>query len=339
MRLTKAIGWTTLLAVPATLLAAALPASGAVARTASPGYVTSHAHIRLSASALIVGQQLTGTVVVTPRVAGRPVYFQRQRARRWQNLAVGVTDSTGALSRTLNLGIGTFKIRVSVGATPSSTAAISSTDTVVVSAVPPPYAGAPLSEGSSGPQVLALEQRLTELGYWLGTPGSYFGDATQQAVFAFQKAAGINPTGIVYPNTVAALQSGVLPTPRTHSGYVIEVDLKDDLVMFVNNGQIEHVLNTSTGGGYTYTEDGATDVATTPTGIFSINRAVNGLVVDTLGALWRPRFFYEGFAIHGDSYVPSVPVSHGCVRVSNEAIDWIWANNLAPLGTEVWVYG
>jgi len=25
--------------------------------------------------------------------------------------------------------------------------------------------------------------------------------------------------------------------------------------------------------------------------------------------------------------------------VSNEAIDWIWANDLMPLGTEVWVYG
>ena len=68
------------------------------------------------------------------------------------------------------------------------------------------------------------------------------------------------------------------------------------------------------------------------------HRVVDGLVVDSLGSLWRPRFFDEGFAIHGDSYVPPVPVSHGCVRVSNEAIDWIWANNLDPIGTEVWVY-
>jgi len=26
------------------------------------------------------------------------------------------------------------------------------------------------------------------------------------------------------------------------------------------------------------------------------------------------------------------------VRVSNEAIDWIWANNIDPIGTTVWVY-
>ena len=36
--------------------------------------------------------------------------------------------------------------------------------------------------------------------------------------------------------------------------------------MVVNNNQLVWTLNTSTGGGYTYTEDGATDVATTPTG-------------------------------------------------------------------------
>ena len=98
------------------------------------------------------------------------------------------------------------------------------------------------------------------------------------------------------------------------------------------------MLNTSTGGGYTYTQDGVTSVAITPVGHFQIYRQVNGLVVDSLGQLWRPKFFDAGFAIHGDTSVPPYPVSHGCVRVSNAAIDWIWANNIAPIGTSVWVY-
>lgn len=55
-------------------------------------------------------------------------------------------------------------------------------------------------------------------------------------------------------------------------------------------------------------------------------------------ARWRPKFFDVGFALHGDSYVPPVPVSHGCVRVSDEAIDWIWSANLAPIGTALWIY-
>jgi len=201
---------------------------------------------------------------------------------------------------------------------------------------PPP---APmLGPGSSGPAVLALQQRLTALGYWLGTPDGSFGDSTEQAVYAFEKAAGLSRDGIVGPATYAALAQGIVPQPRSTSGYVIEVDLEDDLVLFVNNGRVEYVLNTSTGGGYTYTEDGVTAVATTPVGHFQIYREVDGLVVDSLGALWMPKFFDAGFAIHGDSFVPPYPVSHGCVRVSDEAIDWIWASNIAPIGTAVWVY-
>ena len=129
------------------------------------------------------------------------------------------------------------------------------------------------------------------------------------------------------PQPGAALSEGVVPHPRSTAGYVIEVDLEDDLVMFVNNGKLEYTLNTSTGGGYQYSDgSGGTDIATTPTGLFHTYREVDGLVVDYLGQLWMPKFFTGGFAIHGDSYVPPEPVSHGCVRVSDEAIEWIWAS-------------
>jgi hypothetical protein len=201
-------------------------------------------------------------------------------------------------------------------------------------AAPPPPPPA-LSLGSSGAAVTLLQTELTNLGYWTDTPNGSFGDATQQAVWALQKAAGLPPTGVTDPATWAALAHGVLPHPQSTSGYVIEVNLNTDLVMFVNNGQVLHVLNTSTGGGYTY--DG-NQVAITPQGHFSIFRTVDGTVTDSLGTLWRPRYFTGGYAIHGDSSVPPYPVSHGCVRVSDEAINWIWAANLAPIGTAVWVY-
>jgi len=218
------------------------------------------------------------------------------------------------------------------GTTPSSTT------TTTVAKKPPPPKPTYLSLGSSGPAVLALQVRLSSLGYWLGPDDGVFGDSTQQAVYALQKAARISRDGIVGPITDAALDRDVVPQPQSAPGYLIEVDLQDDLLMFVDNGKLEHVLNTSTGGGYTYTDDGETAIADTPVGTFQIYRQVNGMVVDSLGELWRPKFFSGGFAIHGDSYVPPYPVSHGCVRVSDEAIDWIWAENLAPIGTEVWVY-
>jgi peptidoglycan hydrolase-like protein with peptidoglycan-binding domain len=224
--------------------------------------------------------------------------------------------------------------------TPSSTTttAPSSTTTTTVAKKPPQPKPTYLSLGSSGQAVLALQERLSSLGYWLGPDDGVFGDSTQQAVYALQKAAGISRDGIVGPITDAALDRDVVPQPQSAPGYLIEVDLQDDLLMFVDNGKLEYVLNTSTGGGYTYTDDGETAIADTPVGTFQIYRQVNGMVVDSLGELWRPKFFSGGFAIHGDSYVPPYPVSHGCVRVSDEAIDWIWAENLAPIGTEVWVY-
>ena len=203
---------------------------------------------------------------------------------------------------------------------------------------PPPPAPPTLQLGSSGAAVMLLQSRLYSLGYWVDTTGGSFDDSTQQAVWALQKAAGLPTDGVVGPSTWAALESGVVPHPRPAAGYEIQIDLEDDLLMVVNNGQLLWTLNTSTGGGYTYTQDGSTSVADTPVGVFQTFRQVDGLVVDSLGSLWMPKFFYEGFAIHGDSDVPPVPVSHGCARISNEAIEWVWANNIDPIGTTVWVY-
>ena len=184
-----------------------------------------------------------------------------------------------------------------------------------------------------------MQQRLSALGYWLGPANGVFADSTQQAVYALQKAAGLERDGIIGPQTYAALAKGVRPVIRPAAGDLVEVNLGDDLLMIIRNGGLFETLNTSTGGGYTYYEDGSTSVAITPSGVFHVYREVDGPVIDPLGELWRPKYFDGGFAIHGDYYVPPYPVSHGCVRVSNEAIDWIWANNLIPLGTEVWVYG
>ena len=73
---------------------------------------------------------------------------------------------------------------------------------------------------------------------------------------------------------------------------------------------------------------------------FAFFRQVNGWETSHLGRMYRPKYFQpDGFAVHGDTFVPSYPASHGCVRVSLAAIDFIWGQNLAPLGSPVWVYG
>jgi lipoprotein-anchoring transpeptidase ErfK/SrfK len=82
-----------------------------------------------------------------------------------------------------------------------------------------------------------------------------------------------------------------------------------------------------------------TDVAHTPVGVFKIYREyTDGWEFGQLGELYRPKYFKGGVAIHGHGNVPNVPASHGCVRISLEAMDWMWANDVLPRGMRVWVH-
>ena len=58
----------------------------------------------------------------------------------------------------------------------------------------------------------------------------------------------------------------------------------------------------------------------------------------TLGTLYRPRFLVGGVAVHGAPNVPSYPASHGCIRVSNPAMDMIWLLDLLPIGAKVVIH-
>ena len=186
--------------------------------------------------------------------------------------------------------------------------------------------------------MLALQRQLGSLGYWVGTPDGAYGELTQQAVVALQKAAGLPRDGVFGPRSAAALARGIQPSARTSSGHVVEINLARQLLLLVTNGHVDTVLNTSTGSGASYTVDGSTHIAVTPTGSYRIFRQVDGSDRSPLGVLWRPKYFNGGIAIHGYPDVPPYPASHGCVRVSNAAINWIWAANLAPIGTSVLVY-
>lgn len=190
----------------------------------------------------------------------------------------------------------------------------------------------------SGPYVLKAQQRLSALGYWLGSADGEYGYLTSQAVMALQKAAGLGRDGILGPKTKAALEHGVRPSVRTRSGSAVEVDKHHQLVLVVLDGRLRYVLNTSTGSGQPYTSDGQTYIASTPEGRFSVQRQIDGLRVSRLGELWRPKYFTGGYALHGSPSVPGYPASHGCVRLSNPAIDFLWSSGVAPIGRTVWVY-
>jgi hypothetical protein len=187
--------------------------------------------------------------------------------------------------------------------------------------------------------VLALQERLRELGYWLGSPDGSFGFLTEQAVLAIQGAAGLSRDGVVGPRTRRALRDGVRPSARSEGGRVVEVDRDRGLVMFVDDGRPERILHTSTGTFKEYTFEGRTLLADTPSGSWQVGWAFDGWRESDLGRLYRPRYFHrDGIAVHGYPSVPAYPASHGCVRVSTAAMNMIWRDGLMPVGRRVLVY-
>jgi lipoprotein-anchoring transpeptidase ErfK/SrfK len=185
---------------------------------------------------------------------------------------------------------------------------------------------------------LELQRRLTSLGYWLGGADGEYGVLTEQAVMALQKAAGLNRDGVFGPRTRAALHDRVQPRPRRPEGSGVEVDLRRQLLIYVRDGAPQRIFNASTGSGARYLQDGAEHVAVTPTGKFTVYRGVDGQENGPLGSLWRPKYIVHGIAIHGYPSVPGYPASHGCIRVSNAAMDHLWSSPALPLGSSVWVY-
>ncbi len=185
-----------------------------------------------------------------------------------------------------------------------------------------------LRQGSTGPQVIELEQRLSELGYWVGTVDQTFDAQTRHAVVAIQKAAGVARDGIVGPVTWGVANAGTRPSARTGSGHAIEIDLSRQLLLVVDGGQVTEIHDTSTGR----------LPGSTPVGTFRITREIDDYRYAPLGTLYRPKYFHGGVAIHGYTSVPSSPASHGCVRVTYPAMDHLWATGAAPVGTTVVVY-
>jgi peptidoglycan hydrolase-like protein with peptidoglycan-binding domain len=195
--------------------------------------------------------------------------------------------------------------------------------------------------GESGPEVAALQQRLQALGFWVG-PGisRTFDNNTTQALYAFQKLNGLRPTGKADPPTHQKLDTATRPKPASAAGDLIEVDKGHQVLIVVRGGQAQWIFNTSTGTEGPYTDAGKTHTAHTPEGRFVFFREVNGWDTSHLGRMYRPRYFHpDGFAVHGATFVPSYPASHGCIRVSLAAMDFIWNQNLAPRGAPIWIYG
>lgn len=203
-------------------------------------------------------------------------------------------------------------------------------------AVPASAATTVLRRGDRGSAVTSLQRSLAAAGYWCGTADGVFGHLTQQAVWALQKRHGLVRDAVVGARTRAALSDDTPLRPVGGSGSRVEVHLARQLVLVVRSGRTALTLNTSTGNGEEYTYNGRTYVARTRPGTFTVHSTYSsGWQSGPLGSLYRPMYFNRGIALHGSSFIPPYPDSHGCARLSTAAMDLVWRAGYLALGGRV----
>jgi hypothetical protein len=200
-----------------------------------------------------------------------------------------------------------------------------------------------LSSGMVGQDVVLLQERLMELGFQPGGSDGLYASLTTQAVWAFEKLVMGVPrsqvSGRVTPEMWDMMRSPMRVEPRrtrVASANHVEIYLPEQVVAVFHSGRAVYVAHASSGTGEDWCKEvtispgeygnergteplrvGRCGRSTTPGGVFTIHRKVEGHRQSSLGGLLNPVYFNYGIAVHGGFEVPLEPASHGCVRVAN----------------------
>lgn len=184
----------------------------------------------------------------------------------------------------------------------------------------------PLMEGID---VLNVQERLSELGFYEGEVTGVYDKQTAEAVEAFQSDKGFTADGIVGPETWNAIGLSEETLQFFDSTYNIVVDI-DQKELYLKEG--EKILKT-------YEIAVGKPETPTPTGSWRIVQKTEN-PGGPFGARWmRLNIPWGGYGIHGTNQPESIgqAASHGCIRMRNE--DVIELYNIVPLGTAVEIIG
>lgn len=295
--------------------------------------------------------------------SGSLTAVRRRAARRTARTrfavgAVGVA-AVGGVAAAVRLpgdaGQRVTPLDTSVGVS-TSTPATAPLTTAPVSTTSP--LSAPLSKGITSTDVVTLEQSLVDLGYDPGTVDGVFDDSTEQAVWAFEGLTLGRPydqqTGVVDATAWQALADSALVPRRPQSGTHVEVYLDTQVAVVFTNDEPTLVTHVSSGSGNTWCEEltldtdangapfdppiqrGICGVARTPGGVFQIFRMTEGRRQSSIGGMYNPAFFNYSIAIHGAVNVPSMPVSHGAIRIPMHIAEYF--QSLVNVGDTVFVW-
>ena len=165
-----------------------------------------------------------------------------------------------------------------------------------------------------------VQQLLTDLGYPAGPVDGIDGAQTRRALCAWRQLEG-------HPVSRQPLRSGELEAlrattglPAADAGRGVTVDRTCQALYYRHDGAWQFVHAASTGA------DGLPR-----TGSYQIMRVREGWHTSTLYPAPTPNmyntlYFHGAIAIHGSNHVPPRPASAGCVRVTPQAADQLFAD-------------
>ncbi len=185
-----------------------------------------------------------------------------------------------------------------------------------------------------GPDVVELQERLKELGFFSGEADGVFGPATDAAVRDFQRAVDLEVDGVVTPETWLHMATGpsrTLPAlaklPEGERRIVVDVS-RLTLTLYVGEERIKE-YPIAVGKWHT----------PTPVGEFVIiekDYAPGG----AFGSRWMGlNVPWGGYGIHGTNRPWSIgnAASAGCIRMFNEDVEELF--EVVPLRTHVAIVG
>ena len=181
-----------------------------------------------------------------------------------------------------------------------------------------------------GPDVMHVQERLTELGYYQGPIDGVYDEEIYEGVRNYQAEFGLNPDGIVGPDTWNSI--GLSPTiryPLPPEGYSIEIDLDQKTLQLKQFTEIIETYPVAVGKPST----------PTPTGDWQIIQKTRN-PGGPFGTRWmRLNVPWGGYGIHGTDAPESIgtAASHGCIRMQNEDVNALY--DIVPLGTPVKIIG
>jgi hypothetical protein len=188
-----------------------------------------------------------------------------------------------------------------------------------------PDPGHTLGIGSTGPVVLAYEQRLASLHIDPGPVDGRYDQDTAYAIDTVEKIYGIQRDGQIGPQVRLALSGFQWPKPMQPRGEPdrVEISLDHQYLVLYDKNWVKLITTVSTGGGYAFCGgDNGCQYAVTPPGRFTFQWYFNGWRNGKLGHLYKPYYFNGGIAIHGYPSVPNYAASHGCVRIPMHISDY-----------------